>query len=65
LLDAEPDLEVVGEEATGHEGLALARHLRPHVTSVTVWSPTHDVLAPVHAIDRLDPENLTGRARAS
>ena len=39
LLDAEPDLEVVGEAATGHEGLALARHLRPHVVVLDVRLP--------------------------
>jgi len=39
LLDAEPDLDVVGEAATGHEGLALARHLRPHVVVLDARLP--------------------------
>lgn len=31
LLDSEPDLEVVGEAATGSAAVALARTLRPDV----------------------------------
>ncbi|GAA1437809.1 response regulator transcription factor [Microlunatus lacustris] len=42
LLDAEPDLEVVGVAADGVEALALARDLRPDVACLDVRMPGLD-----------------------
>ena len=45
LLDAEPDLEVVGEAATGEEALDVVRDLRPDVTLMDIRMPVMDGLA--------------------
>jgi signal transduction histidine kinase len=58
-------LAAMRERAEMAGGTCEVRSLPGAGTSVTVWIPTHDMVAPVQAIDRLDPENLTGRARAS
>ncbi|MCA5892233.1 response regulator transcription factor [Isoptericola sp. NEAU-Y5] len=42
LLDAEDDVEVVAEGATGREGVALARGLRPDVVLMDVQMPDLD-----------------------
>ena len=42
LLDAEPDLEVVGTAADGVEALALARELRPDVACLDIRMPGMD-----------------------
>lgn len=42
LLSLEPDLEVVGEAATGREGIAEAERLRPHVVVTDVGLPDVD-----------------------
>jgi two-component system response regulator NreC len=39
LLDAEPDLEVVGEAGTGEEGVAAAERLRPDVAVMDLSMP--------------------------
>jgi DNA-binding NarL/FixJ family response regulator len=38
LLDAEPDLEVVGTAADGVEALAKARELVPDVACLDIWT---------------------------
>ena len=45
LLDAEPDLEVVGEAATGLEALEVVRRLRPDVTLMDIRMPELDGIA--------------------
>jgi DNA-binding NarL/FixJ family response regulator len=45
LLDAEPDLEVVGEAANGEEAVAVVRRLRPDVTLMDIRMPVLDGLA--------------------
>ena len=39
LLDTQPDLQVVGEAATGEEGIRLAAELRPDVVVMDVTMP--------------------------
>jgi DNA-binding NarL/FixJ family response regulator len=42
ILEAEPDLEVVGEAADGHEAVARAARLRPDVVLMDVRMPEMD-----------------------
>lgn len=45
LVDAEPDLELVGEAADGREGLALLRRTAPDVVLCDIRMPVMDGLA--------------------
>ena len=42
LIDAEPDLTVVGEAANGRDGVDLARRLRPDVVVMDIRMPVRD-----------------------
>jgi len=50
MLAPEPDLEVVGEAATGHEAVALARQLQPDLVLMDIRMPDLDGLAATRAI---------------
>jgi DNA-binding NarL/FixJ family response regulator len=55
LLDAEDDLEVVGEAEDGHEAIATVRRLRPDVVVMDIRMPDLDGLAATREIVA-DPE---------
>ncbi len=55
LLEAQDDLEVVGEAADGEEAVALARELRPDVILMDIRMPRMDG---IEAIGRLQQEAL-------
>ncbi|MFE1320309.1 response regulator [Kitasatospora phosalacinea] len=61
VLDAQPDVEVVGEAADGAEALGLVRSLRPDVVLMDVRMPGLDGLAATRAILR-DADRGTGPA---
>ena len=50
ILDAQPDLEVVGEAADGEEAIALVRRARPDVALMDVRMPRVDGIAATRAI---------------
>ncbi len=58
LIESEPDLEVVGEAATGEEAVGLARSTRADVVLMDIRMPDMDGLAATHAISA--DEDLAG-----
>jgi DNA-binding NarL/FixJ family response regulator len=50
LLDAEPDIDVVGQAADGNEAIALARRMQPDVVLMDIRMPGTDGLAATKAI---------------
>ncbi|CAM5413080.1 response regulator [Streptomyces coeruleorubidus] len=58
LIDSEPDLEVVGEAATGGEAVGLARSTRADVVLMDIRMPDMDGLAATRAISA--DEDLAG-----
>ncbi|MFD6169749.1 response regulator [Streptomyces coeruleorubidus] len=58
IIDSEPDLEVVGEAATGGEAVGLARSTRADVVLMDIRMPDMDGLAATRAISADD--NLAG-----
>jgi two-component system response regulator DesR len=56
-LHLEPDLEVIGEAATGREALALAQTLRPDVVLMDLAMPVMDGIAATAALGRALPRS--------
>jgi DNA-binding NarL/FixJ family response regulator len=55
LLTAEPELEVVGEAATGAEAMLKAAELRPHVVVLDISLPDMDGLEVARQIGKMVP----------
>src|SRR5260370_41498062 len=58
LLEAQPDLRVIGEAGDGAEAVARTRALRPDVVLLDLSMPGMDGLAALRALQR---EGLPGR----
>jgi DNA-binding NarL/FixJ family response regulator len=55
ILDAQPDIEVVGQAADGREAIALASRLQPDVVLMDIRMPRLDGLAATRGIKRRYP----------
>jgi DNA-binding NarL/FixJ family response regulator len=58
ILDAQPDIEVVGQAANGREAVTLARELRPDVCLLDIRMPEMDGIEATHHLagpDVADP----------
>ncbi len=56
ILDAQPDVEVVGEAADGHEAVALAARLRPDVVLMDIRMPGLDGIAATAEVTAAQPD---------
>lgn len=56
VLQTQPDLEVIGEAASGAEAIELARGMRPDVTLMDLQMPDPDGPAAIAAIRDDDPD---------
>src|SRR5947207_8460481 len=60
LLDAQDDIEVVGEASSGDEAVAVTRRLRPDVVLMDIRMPGSDGL---HATRRIGEDHDLDRVR--
>ncbi len=56
LLDAQPDMEVVGEAADGEQALALARELKPDIVLMDIGMPGMNGLEATRALKAAQPQ---------
>jgi DNA-binding NarL/FixJ family response regulator len=56
LIDAQPDLAVVGEAADGHQAVEAVRRLRPHIALVDIRMPHLDGIEATRTLTRLVPD---------
>jgi DNA-binding NarL/FixJ family response regulator len=56
ILDAQPDMEVIGEAGDGAEAVRLARELEPHLTVLDVSMPRMTGIQAAHQLTRLAPD---------
>ncbi len=56
LLNEQPDLEVVGEAADGHQALELAQQLRPDIILLDITMPGPDGIEVTRALTQRVPE---------
>ena len=54
ILDDEPDYEVVGEAANGHEALALAAELSPDIVLLDIRMPGMEGIETAHHLNAMD-----------
>jgi DNA-binding NarL/FixJ family response regulator len=55
LVEAQPDMEVIGEAADGNEAVAAARRTRPDVVLMDIRMPRMDGIEATHLITHADP----------
>lgn len=56
LLDSQPDMEIVGEAATGREALELVRNLRPDVVLMDIQMPDLNGIESAESIRKTHPD---------
>jgi DNA-binding NarL/FixJ family response regulator len=59
ILDAQPDIEVVGEAADGVEAVAVVERLRPDVVVMDIRMPNRDGISATRQIFELDSSGAT------
>lgn len=60
VIDSQPDLEVVGEACDGHDGVGLARALRPDIVLMDIRMPRRDG---IHAAQTLVADPSLAKTR--
>ncbi|MCA9925125.1 MAG: response regulator transcription factor, partial [Anaerolineales bacterium] len=56
LLEAEPDMEIVGEATSGQEAIELVQLKKPHIVLMDVQMPGINGIEATREIKRLSPE---------